>query len=73
MTYVLDVLCQIWFLMGSWLAPYPDKLPVYAAALLAYVAYDVTHYFLHFGTAFNGYSRRMKVRNSAQAIVTHPN
>ncbi|CAM6088792.1 unnamed protein product [Calypogeia fissa] len=56
-----SVICTgIWFLMGSWLAPYPDKLPVYAAALLSYVTYDVTHYFLHFGTPFNDHSRRMK-------------
>lgn len=56
-----SVICiGVWFLMGSWLAPYPDKLPVYAAALLAYVTYDVTHYYLHFGAPFNDHSRRLK-------------
>lgn len=52
---------QIWFVLGNWFVPYPSKLSVYAGGLLAYVVYDLTHYFLHFGTAFNDESRKMKV------------
>jgi hypothetical protein len=59
-----ELVRQVWFVMGDWVAPYPDKLPVYAAALVSYVAYDIVHYFLHFGVAFNDHARRMKVSNT---------
>lgn len=52
---------QIWVALGQWFAPYPIKLALYGGALLTYVAYDLTHYFLHFGTAFSDQTRKMKV------------
>lgn len=39
----------------------PVKLSLFSGGLLMYVAYDLTHYFLHFGTAFSEASRDLKV------------
>ena len=36
-------------------------MSMFSGGLLAYVAYDLTHYFLHFGTPYNETSRMMKV------------
>ncbi|OAE23832.1 hypothetical protein AXG93_369s1260 [Marchantia polymorpha subsp. ruderalis] len=56
-----SVICTIiWVALGQWFAPYPIKLALYGGALLTYVAYDLTHYFLHFGTAFSDQTRKMK-------------
>lgn len=59
-TFTLVFVIMIWILLGNWLVPYPGKLSVFASGLLAYVIYDLMHYFLHFGTAFNDRSRKMK-------------
>ncbi|CAM6122139.1 unnamed protein product [Calypogeia fissa] len=56
----LLIAITIWVTVGDWFAPYRHRLSMYAAGLLAYVVYDLTHYYLHFGTAFNDETRKMK-------------
>ncbi|CAM6092332.1 unnamed protein product [Calypogeia fissa] len=54
------VLILVWTGLGSWAAEYPSKLVIVAVGLISYVVYDLTHYFLHFGNAFNSHTRQMK-------------
>ncbi|CAM6120176.1 unnamed protein product [Calypogeia fissa] len=54
------VLILVWTGLGSWAAEYPNKLVIVAVILISYVVYDLTHYFLHFGTAFNSHTRQLK-------------
>lgn len=37
------------------------KLAMFSGGVVMYIAYDLTHYYLHFGAAFSEASRRMKV------------
>ena len=37
------------------------KLSMFSGGILMYIAYDLTHYYLHFGAAFSEASRQMKV------------
>lgn len=38
----------------------PVKLSLFSGGLLMYIAYDLTHYFLHFGTPHNELARSLK-------------
>ncbi|CAM6092331.1 unnamed protein product [Calypogeia fissa] len=57
---VVPSLMLVWTALGSWAAEYPNKLVIVAVGLINYVIYDLTHYFLHFGTAFNSHTRQLK-------------
>ncbi|KAG0504993.1 hypothetical protein M758_N003300 [Ceratodon purpureus] len=56
------IVCIIWYLTEPlvYILTPPVKLSMFSGGLLAYVAYDLTHYFLHFGTPYNQMSRMMK-------------
>lgn len=41
------------------------KPSFYGGALLGYIVYDLTHYFLHFGTPFTNHQYKMKVLANA--------
>lgn len=59
-----DELClQIWFVTEPLVIflGRPAKLSMFSGGLLMYIAYDLTHYFLHFGTPTNEMSRKLKV------------
>lgn len=63
----------IWLLMGDWMAAYADKLVLYGGTILAYVCYDLTHYFLHFGTPFNLQIRQLKRYHMIHHFKDHSN
>ncbi|KAJ7560518.1 hypothetical protein O6H91_04G133500 [Diphasiastrum complanatum] len=49
----------IWF-TADLIATYTFKSAMFGGGLFAYVIYDLTHYYLHFGVASNNYSRYLK-------------
>ncbi|CAM6094247.1 unnamed protein product [Calypogeia fissa] len=67
------IVVAIWVLMGDWVAVYPDKLVLYGGTILAYVCYDLTHYFLHFGTPFNLQLRQLKRYHMIHHFKDHSN
>ncbi|XP_024393781.1 dihydroceramide fatty acyl 2-hydroxylase FAH2 isoform X1 [Physcomitrium patens] len=56
------ILVAIWFVTEPLVIflGRPAKLSMFSGGLLMYIAYDLTHYFLHFGTPTNEMSRKLK-------------
>ncbi|KAJ7571149.1 hypothetical protein O6H91_01G151800 [Diphasiastrum complanatum] len=50
----------IWFTASLIIASYTIKAAMFGGGLLAYIIYDLTHYYLHFGVAFNNHFLYMK-------------
>eukprot|EP01018_Ginkgo_biloba_P018075 Gb_20420 [translate_table: standard] len=58
--FTLIFVLMLWILSALIKLPYPLRASLFGGGLLMYIIYDLTHYFLHFGTPFTDFHCKMK-------------